>query len=396
MSSAHYSGGAPRYPSTMGWSSHREQPPPHPQQGGTGLPPDVQLNLDRLRMYASGSHVTREQSYDRQPYSAQTSAAPVAPSPSWAMHAASGYGGTMAAGPGAPSTPTSPLRSSLKGSNSAAFQSGIAQPPPQQRGFGSPAPTTPTSEDRDARPALNPADQSKDNFNAVVTFLRARYGDDDAAGSVAKLSDADVDGFLECFGQELRRNVAKARGGTTVTIATNEPVLSSSSARKSAENGAASPLARAAKLPETLKEAMALLKDGTHCVKFSSRKGEPAPRFVRVQGRRALVEGEMVAVPHVCWAATEAEEATGQLSLLTLTDLETGPSVRMKRGSDGNNAAVVGPFGTPIPDRHFLTLVFEKRCLDLAFDTEGECRAWEKALWLVIGRNRRMVGGTKQ
>jgi hypothetical protein len=263
-----------------------------------------------------------------------------------------------------PKQPSTPLKSSLK-QPKVPTRSPTSTAPPSGQATPSPPP----------QPSFDPKDQSRENFNLVVEFLRRRYDDPEPTSSLAALSAADIAGLAECLTGELRRIASRVSGGAAVTISVApSPAVTSAPADLHP-------------LPNTIKDGMILLRNGARVTKFSARKGEPALRHVRVQSRRSLVDGDMVAVPHFCWSAAASEEATGQLSLLDLKDLATGPSVHMKRNASG---AVVGAFDEIIPDRNCLCLIFRARSLDIAFPTEAQCRAWEKALWFVIARNRRM------
>lgn len=305
------------------------------------------------------------------------------------------------------STGPAATASGLTNSDSFTLKSSLKQPKSPTGPAAAVAGTGP----RDGATALELADQSRENFLSVVAFLRRRYGDDDPSGSLAALTETDVRDLANLFADDLRIAVAKAAGNSSVAIVTTNtdgravaavPGASQATplqqhSRRSVSNDRdddeEAAAATSARMPRTLREAMDLLKAGVFCTKYSKRAGKPALRHVRVQFRRALVDGDMVSAPHFCWGVSPADEPSGQMLLLDLKDLATGPSVKMKRNPDGS---IVGANGETIGDRQCLALEFASRSVDLAFSSEPECRLWEKALSFVISKNRKLRAGTDE
>lgn len=252
---------------------------------------------------------------------------------------------------------------------------------------------------------------SREMFVQIVSILRARYGDPTPASPLADLTDEDLEDLTAHFHKELRkvcgRNsvtvndprapqtaatpaAAVARSTSTVSSASlhRDAVASSPTATNAAASSGNSSAATAVvvPVPRSLKESMVLLREGCFVTKFSNAKGKPSRRYVRVQHRRALIDGEMIPVPHFCWSATQAEEPSGELSLLTLSGVAVGPSPQIKPTP---STKIVGAQKEPIDDKQCLSVIFGDRSVDIALPTVAHCRAWERALTYVIDRNRR-------
>ena len=239
-------------------------------------------------------------------------------------------------------------------------------------------------------PRLPPADE----FRATVAVLRRRYNDQNAEGDIADLTEGDIDCLARCFADELRAVVARGRqnGATPATpkqtsVRFEEPPKIAVGAKKDVTPP---------NMPKTMKEAIEVLRLGATVTKFAKKDGKPARRFFSVRHRRAMHESEMVVMPHFCWGTDESAEPTGQIPLLHLKEVQSGPSIKMHRGL---NDLVEGQYGETINDDQCLSAVFEDRVMDMAFLSAAKCAQWYRALYMVAEKNRQAArkrqGGAK-
>lgn len=248
---------------------------------------------------------------------------------------------------------------------------------------------------------------SKDMFLHIISFLRERYGDPTPTSPLSEFSEQDIGELVSCFHKELRKVSGKSSAVVvrdpkapveTAALSHSSPLFDKNdepqlSPARTVNSMAApsSSASNAPQVPQSLKESMAILRSGCYAIKYSS-KGQPSRRHFHVENRRALVDGEMLSVPHFCWAPTPSEEPTSEFSLLGLKRVEAGASqVTLDAAAKSNGGRLLGPNKEPIDESVVISVAFDAgRTVDVAFPSVAHCRAWEKALRYIVERNKRL------
>ena len=145
-------------------------------------------------------------------------------------------------------------------------------------------------------------------------------------------------------------------------------------------------------LPNSMREAMDVLRAGTDAVKFT-RHGEHVARFLCVQTRRIFYDNDVALVPCLCWAASASAEPSSYLALPDLIDISGAPSTTMLR--DARTGSIVGARGEAIADNQCISMSFASRSLDVALADTVMCDRWKRALLMVIDRNRVRVAAAQ-
>lgn len=245
-------------------------------------------------------------------------------------------------------------------------------------------------------PTVNLTDDSNAAFIQIVWYLRRRYGDQEAKAPIppgsedkhpsryelSSLTDEDCADLGFLFVEEVKSLARKQRAKKGIPEPLPEPTAEEKSRR-----------ALDKKLKDmTVRDAVAELRLGGNFTKFG-RRGTPSVRYIFVSDRRTLHKGEMVAMPHLCWAVDSKAEPSGQLPLFELKELETGPSDTMKKNAEG---FVIGVLNETFSDKQCITLVFSSRTIDIACKNLAQLAIWKRALYLIIYKNRELLAAAQR
>ena len=266
-------------------------------------------------------------------------------------------------------------------------------------------------------PAPAPGDDRR-RILEIVWWLRCRYAanitTEVSRSPLDVLKEDEVNGLLNCFGQEIisvmhkqmQLTLQDTSGGSERRVnfkpqfeyrpvnsnpnSNRDPVPHSSvNGTQQGRTKSSERRSEAVDLSKmSLRDCFILLRKGEYTTKFNSKKGRPDTRFLRIADRHILFNGDMTSMPHLCWSVAAHEEPTGEHPLIHLVGITDGPAHGCQRDREGIIRDAVHQV---ISESCCLSLVFQERSVDLGFLKKETHDLWLHAFQMVLEKNKKAV-----